>query len=80
MVYKGTRKALPQIARELHVGAVVEGTVLRERRSGPHDGAVDRRLYRQALVVAKLTRANCEIRWHCRIVWPERLQNKFRLI
>ncbi len=29
MVYKGARKPLPQIARELHVDAVVEGTVLR---------------------------------------------------
>jgi hypothetical protein len=29
MVYKGARKSLPQIAPELHVDAVVEGTVLR---------------------------------------------------
>jgi TolB-like protein/DNA-binding winged helix-turn-helix (wHTH) protein/Flp pilus assembly protein TadD len=29
MVYKGARKPLPQIARELHVDAVIEGTVLR---------------------------------------------------
>jgi len=29
MAYKGERKALPQIARELNVDAVVEGTVLR---------------------------------------------------
>src|SRR4029077_13406556 len=29
MTYKGARKPLPQIARELHVDAVVEGTVLR---------------------------------------------------
>jgi TolB-like protein/Flp pilus assembly protein TadD len=29
MVYKGARKPLPEIARELHVDAVVEGTVLR---------------------------------------------------
>jgi TolB-like protein/DNA-binding winged helix-turn-helix (wHTH) protein len=29
MQYKGTKKSLPQIARELHVDAVVEGTVLR---------------------------------------------------
>jgi TolB-like protein/DNA-binding winged helix-turn-helix (wHTH) protein/Tfp pilus assembly protein PilF len=29
MVYKGARKPLPQIARELNVNAVVEGTVLR---------------------------------------------------
>jgi TolB-like protein/DNA-binding winged helix-turn-helix (wHTH) protein/Flp pilus assembly protein TadD len=29
MVYKGARKSLPQIARELNVDAVVEGTVLR---------------------------------------------------
>jgi TolB-like protein/DNA-binding winged helix-turn-helix (wHTH) protein/Tfp pilus assembly protein PilF len=29
MVYKGTRKSLPEIARELNVDAVVEGSVLR---------------------------------------------------
>jgi TolB-like protein/DNA-binding winged helix-turn-helix (wHTH) protein/Flp pilus assembly protein TadD len=29
MLYKGVKKPLPQIARELNVGAVVEGTVLR---------------------------------------------------
>jgi TolB-like protein len=29
MVYKGARKPLPRIARELNVDAVVEGTVLR---------------------------------------------------
>ena len=29
MHYKGLRKSLPQIARELHVEAVVEGSVLR---------------------------------------------------
>lgn len=33
MLYKGARKPLPQIARELNVDAVVEGTVL---RSGDH--------------------------------------------
>jgi eukaryotic-like serine/threonine-protein kinase len=30
MHYKGTRKTLPEIARELHVDAVVEGSVLRD--------------------------------------------------
>jgi TolB-like protein/DNA-binding winged helix-turn-helix (wHTH) protein/Tfp pilus assembly protein PilF len=30
MVYKGARKPLPQIARELHVDGVVEGSVLRD--------------------------------------------------
>jgi len=30
MHYKGTSKTLPQIARELHVDAIVEGSVLRE--------------------------------------------------
>src|SRR5678815_5202213 len=48
--YKHTRKLLPQIARELNVDAVVEGTVL---RSGNQvritaqliDGATDRHLW-----------------------------------
>ena len=30
MHYKGTRKTVPQIARELHVDAVIEGSVLRD--------------------------------------------------
>src|SRR5208282_6534947 len=30
MSYKGTKKALPEIARELSVDSVVEGTVLRD--------------------------------------------------
>src|ERR1700678_2741483 len=34
MVYKGARKPLPQIARELSVDAVVEGTVLRSDNRG----------------------------------------------
>jgi TolB-like protein/DNA-binding winged helix-turn-helix (wHTH) protein/tetratricopeptide (TPR) repeat protein len=50
MAYKHTRKPLPQIARELNVDAVVEGTVL---RSGDQvritaqliDGATDRHLW-----------------------------------
>ena len=33
MQYKGTKKSLPEIARELNVDAVVEGTV---ERSGSH--------------------------------------------
>ena len=53
MAYKGTRKPLPQIARELNVDAVVEGTVL---RSGDQvritaqliDGASDRHLWSQS--------------------------------
>jgi len=53
MAYKHTRKSLPQIARELNVDAVVEGTVL---RSGDHvritaqliDGATDRHLWSQS--------------------------------
>lgn len=31
MTYKGTKKTLPEIARELGVGAIVEGSVVRER-------------------------------------------------
>lgn len=50
MTYKHARKALPEIARELNVDAVVEGTVF---RSGDHvritvqliDGATDRHLW-----------------------------------
>ncbi|MFZ0299678.1 MAG: tetratricopeptide repeat protein [Candidatus Sulfotelmatobacter sp.] len=53
MVYKGARKSLPQIARELNVDAVVEGTVL---RSGDQvritaqliEAATDRHLWSQS--------------------------------
>ena len=53
MAYKHTRKSLPQIARELNVDAVVEGTVL---RSGDEvritaqliDGSADRHLWSQS--------------------------------
>jgi TolB-like protein/DNA-binding winged helix-turn-helix (wHTH) protein/Tfp pilus assembly protein PilF len=53
MVYKGARKPLPQIARELNVDAVVEGTVL---RSGDRvritaqliDGSTDKHLWSQS--------------------------------
>lgn len=53
MTYKHARKALPQIARELNVDAVVEGTVF---RSGDHvrisvqliDAATDRHLWSQS--------------------------------
>jgi TolB-like protein/DNA-binding winged helix-turn-helix (wHTH) protein/Flp pilus assembly protein TadD len=52
MAYKHTRKSLPQIARELNVDAVVEGTVL---RSGDQvritaqliEGAADRHIWSQ---------------------------------
>ena len=53
MAYKHTRKSLPQIARELNVDAVVEGTVL---RSGDEvritaqliEGAADRHVWSQS--------------------------------
>ncbi len=53
MAYKGVRKPLPQIARELNVDAVVEGTVL---RSGDQvritaqliDGSTDKHLWSQS--------------------------------
>ena len=53
MAYKGARKPLPQIARELNVDAVVEGTVL---RSGDRvritaqliDAATDKHLWSQS--------------------------------
>src|SRR5439155_1614474 len=51
MIYKGTHKPLPEIARELHVDAIVEGSVL---RSGDKvritaqlvEAATDRHLWR----------------------------------
>ena len=54
MVYKGARKPLPQIARELNVDAVVEGTVLRSGDRVRITAQLIDALYRQALMVAKL--------------------------
>jgi DNA-binding winged helix-turn-helix (wHTH) protein len=51
MTYKHAHKPLPQIARELNVDAVVEGTVV---RSGDHHGAVDPSGHGQTPVVSKL--------------------------
>jgi len=50
MQYKGARKPLPQIARELNVDALVEGAVVRERNRVRinvqlYDGATDRRIW-----------------------------------
>jgi TolB-like protein len=55
MVYKGARKPLPQIARELHVDAVVEGTVLRAGNqvritAQLIDAATDKHLWSQSYV------------------------------
>ncbi len=54
MGYKHARKPLPQIARELNVDAVVEGTVLRSGDQVRITGAVDRRLFGQAPMVREL--------------------------
>ena len=53
MAYKHTRKPLPQIARELNVDAVVEGTVLRSKdqvriTAQLIDGASDRHVWSQS--------------------------------
>ena len=37
MQYKGTRKSLPEIARELNVDAIVEGSVIRSGRASTRD-------------------------------------------
>jgi eukaryotic-like serine/threonine-protein kinase len=52
MSYKGTRKPLPQIARELKVDALLEGSVARSGERvriavGLYDGASDRELWSQ---------------------------------
>ena len=79
MVYKHVRKPLPQIARELGVDAVVEGTVL---RSGD-----------QVRITAQLIEASSDKHfmvtelsgrvagaWHSRTRWPVPLPTKFASI
>jgi DNA-binding winged helix-turn-helix (wHTH) protein len=61
MLYKRARKPLPQIARELGVEAIVEGTVL---RSG-----------NQVRITAM--RVICAILWHFRARWLAPLPNRF---
>ena len=65
MAYKGTRQPLSQIARELHVDAVVEGTVL---RAGIGSASRPNWCRFQATIIFGRTRmkarwATC---WHCR--------------
>jgi len=71
MHYKGTSKTLPEIARELHVDAVVEGSV---ERSGDQvritaqliEAPTDRHLWPGA------TSAICETSSVCRTMWHRR--------
>ena len=76
MVYKHTRKPLKQIAQELNVDAVVEGTVL---RSGDQvritaqliEAAEDRHCGPRAI------KASCAIPSRFRTTWRERLPSRF---
>jgi len=54
MAYKGARKPLPQIARELNVDAVVEGTVLRAGDQVRITAQLIEAFYGQALVSQEL--------------------------
>ena len=68
MRYQGTQKSTPDIARELNVDAVVEGSV---QRSGDHvlitaeliDGLTDRQLW------AKSYERDVRDAWPCRMRW-----------
>ena len=76
MAYKHAGKPLPQIARELNVDAVVEGTVL---RSGDGvritaqliEASTDKHLWSQSYD------GNCGIPWRSRARWLEPLPTKF---
>ena len=48
-LYKGKAVHMKQVAEELGVGYVVEGSVRKERRSRAHHGAAQRRRHRQPL-------------------------------
>ena len=76
MVYKGARKPLPQIARELNVDAVVEGTVL---RSGDQVRITAQLIepLRTSTYGPRATRVSCVILWRSRTGWLEPLQTKF---
>ena len=54
MHYKGTKKSLPEIAREIKVDAVVEGTVQRSGDRVVDSRAIDPRRHRPAPVGARL--------------------------
>ena len=79
MVYKGARKPLPQIARELNVDAVVEGTVL---HAGDQvritaqliDASTDKHLWSESY------EGDLRNTWRCRTGWQEPLQRKLRSI
>ena len=54
MTYKGVRKPLPEIARELNVDAVVEGTALRSGSRIRITAQLIRGFFRQAFMGAEL--------------------------
>ena len=76
MVYKGARKPLPQIARELNVDAVVEGTVLRSGDQVRITAQLIEAL-RTSTCGPRAMRAICAIRWRSRTGWLEPLPIKF---
>ena len=71
MSYKGTKKTLPQIARELNVDAVVEGSVLR-----PDNGFGSPRSsfrLRQTRISGRMrSNATCAMSCRCRARWLKR--------
>jgi TolB-like protein len=75
MAYKRARKPLPQIARELNVDAVVEGTVF---RFGDRVRITAQSMpLRTSTYGRKAMRVNCGIPWRSRARWLEPLQIKF---
>ena len=63
MTYKGVRKPLAQIARELNVDAVVEGSVLRSGDQVRITRAVDPGICRQAHLGPELTKGRSGTHW-----------------
>jgi TolB-like protein len=68
MTYKNVRKPLAEIARELNVEAVVEGSVSAFRRPGSDHRPVDpgarrRHMWARAMKVMSATRWRCKARW-----------------
>ena len=78
MQFKGKdRPPTPEIAKKLDVDAIVEGSVLRSGRQGPHHRPADRRAVGPAPLVEELRAQLAATCWRCRTSSRRRSRARF---
>jgi len=77
MQYKGTRKSVPAIGKELNVDAVIEGSVLRSGDKIRVTVQLIRADTDEHLCPVRMT-ANCRTCWRCRAMSPTALRVTLR--